>query len=41
MAALPGLLHEESYVLVHAVDGDACGYGGRTRNGRWASANPG
>lgn len=40
MAALLGPLHEESYVLVHAVDGDAYGYGGRTQNGRWAVANP-
>lgn len=36
-----GPLHEESYVLVHAVDGDAYGYGGRTQNGRWAAAHPG
>lgn len=41
MQALLGPLHEESYVLVHAVDGDAYGYGGRTQNGRWAEANPG
>ncbi|ONG43410.1 4-oxalocrotonate tautomerase [Pseudoroseomonas deserti] len=41
MAALLGPLHEESYVLVHAVDGDAYGYGGRTQNGRWAAAHPG
>lgn len=41
MAALLGPLHEESYVLVHAVDGDAYGYGGRTQNGRWAAVNPG
>jgi len=41
MQALLGPLHEESYVLVHAVDGDAYGYGGRTQNGRWAVANPG
>ena len=41
MQLLLGPLHEESYVLVHAVDGDAYGYGGRTQNGRWASANPG
>lgn len=41
MAALLGPLHEESYALVHAVDGDAYGYGGRTQNGRWAAANPG
>jgi 4-oxalocrotonate tautomerase len=39
MAALLGPLHEESYVLVHAVDGDAYGYGGRTQNARWAEAN--
>jgi len=41
MVALLGPLHEESYVLVHAVDGDTYGYGGRTQNGRWAAANPG
>lgn len=41
MQALLGPLHEESYVFVHAVDGDAYGYGGRTQNGRWAAANPG
>ena len=41
MAALLGPQHEESYVLVHAVDGDTYGYGGRTQNGRWAAANPG
>jgi 4-oxalocrotonate tautomerase len=41
MRALLGPLHEESYVLVHAADGDAYGYGGRTQNGRWASAHPG
>jgi 4-oxalocrotonate tautomerase len=38
---LLGPLHEESYVLVHAVDGDAYGYGGRTQNGRFAVAHPG
>lgn len=32
---------EESYALVHAIDGDGYGYGGRTRNARWAEANPG
>lgn len=37
MTELLGALHEESYVLVHAVDGDAYGYGGRTQNGRWRS----
>ncbi|MFC7053681.1 4-oxalocrotonate tautomerase family protein [Hansschlegelia quercus] len=37
MADLLGPLHEESYVLVHAVDGDAYGYGGRTQNARWAA----
>jgi 4-oxalocrotonate tautomerase len=34
-------LNEESYVLVHAADGDAYGYGGRTQNARWAVAHPG
>lgn len=41
MEALLGPLHDESYVLVHSVDGDAYGFGGRTQNGRWAAANPG
>jgi len=41
MQELLGPLHEESYVLVHAVDADAYGYGGRTQNGRWAAAHPG
>jgi len=41
MRALLGPLHDESYVLVHAVDGDAYGYGGRTQNGRWAASHPG
>ncbi len=41
MAELLGPLHEECYVHVHATDGDAYGYGGRTQNGRWAAANPG
>jgi 4-oxalocrotonate tautomerase len=41
MQGLLGPLHEESYVLVHAADGDAYGYGGRTQNGRWAAAHPG
>jgi 4-oxalocrotonate tautomerase len=41
MQQLLGPLHEESYVLVHAVDGDAYGYGGRTQNARWAAAHPG
>jgi 4-oxalocrotonate tautomerase len=41
MQRLLGPLHEESYVLVHAADGDAYGFGGRTQNGRWAAANPG
>lgn len=36
MAALLGPLHPESYVLVHAVDGHAYGYGGRTQEQRWA-----
>ncbi len=38
MAALLGPLHEESYVLVHAVDGHAYGYGGRTQEERWAAS---
>jgi 4-oxalocrotonate tautomerase len=41
MAGLLGPLHEECYVFVHAADGDAYGYGGRTQNGRWAVAHPG
>ena len=41
MRKLLGPLHEESYVFVHAVDGDAYGYGGRTQNGRWAAMHPG
>ena len=41
MEALLGKLHEECYVLVHAADGDAYGYGGRTQNGRWAASHPG
>ncbi|WP_426131585.1 tautomerase family protein [Pararhizobium sp. PWRC1-1] len=36
MNALVGPVHEASYVLVHAVDGDAYGYGGVTQNLRWA-----
>ena len=41
MERLIGPLHPECYVLMHAVDGDAYGYGGRTQNGRWAVAHPG
>lgn len=41
LAALLGTTNEESYALVHAVDGDAYGFGGRTQNGRWSAANPG
>lgn len=41
LRALLGPVHDESYVLVHAVDGHAYGYGGRTQDGRWAAANPG
>ena len=37
MASLLGPLHDESYVLVHAVDGHAYGYGGRTQDQRWAA----
>ena len=36
MNALLGPVHEASYVLVHAVDGDTYGYGGQTQNLRWA-----
>lgn len=36
MAKLLGPLHPESYVLVHAVDGHAYGYGGYTQEQRWA-----
>lgn len=36
MAELLGPLHPESYVLVHAVDAHAYGYGGRTQEQRWA-----
>ncbi|WP_076861084.1 tautomerase family protein [Bradyrhizobium mercantei] len=41
MQALLGPLHEECYVHVHATNGDAYGYGGRTQNGRWAAKHPG
>ncbi len=37
MAELLGPLHPESYVLVHAVDGHAYGYGGLTQEQRWAA----
>ena len=40
MGTLLGPIHEESYVIVHAADGDAYGYGGRTQNARWAAAHP-
>lgn len=36
MNALVGPAHDASYVLAHAVDGDAYGYGGQTQNLRWA-----
>ncbi|WP_454687906.1 tautomerase family protein [Agrobacterium leguminum] len=36
MNTLLGPVHEASYVLVHAVDGDTYGYGGQTQNLRWA-----
>lgn len=36
MAGILGDLHQECYVLVHAVDGDSYGYGARTQNSRWA-----
>lgn len=41
MAQLLGPLHAESYVLVHAADGHAYGFGGRTQEARWAAANHG
>ena len=41
MQKLLGNVHEESYVLLHAVDGHAYGFGGRTQEGRWSAANPG
>ena len=41
MAELLGPVNSESYVYVHAADGDAYGYGGRTQNGRWAATHPG
>jgi 4-oxalocrotonate tautomerase len=41
MQQILGPVHEESYVLVHAADGDAYGFGGRTQNGRWAETHPG
>jgi 4-oxalocrotonate tautomerase len=41
MRALLGPLHDECYVFVHATDGDAYGYGGRTQNARWAAVHPG
>lgn len=41
MEAAIGPLHAESYVLVHAADGHAYGYGGRTQEERWAAAHPG
>jgi 4-oxalocrotonate tautomerase len=41
MKELLGPLHEESYVLVHAANGDEYGFGGRTQNARWAAAHPG
>ncbi|KQP58456.1 4-oxalocrotonate tautomerase [Methylobacterium sp. Leaf469] len=41
MERLIGPLHAECYAFVHAVDGDAYGYGGRTQNARWAAAHPG
>lgn len=41
MRDLLGNLHEVSYVLVQAVDGDRYGYGGRTQNARCAERRPG
>ena len=41
MGELLGPVHEESYVLVHAANGDEYGFGGRTQNARWAASHPG
>lgn len=41
MEHLLGPLHPESYVLVHAVDGHAYGFGGRTQEQRWAQVQAG
>ncbi len=41
MEALLGPLHEESYILVHAAEAHAYGYGGRTQEARWVAAHPG
>lgn len=41
MREILGAVHDECYVLVHAVDGHAYGFGGRTQEGRWAASNPG
>lgn len=38
MNSIVGPAHDASYVLVHAVDGDAYGFGGLTQNLRWASS---
>lgn len=38
MSRLLGPVDERSYVLVHAVEGDGYGYGGRTQNARWAES---
>ena len=40
MGELLGPLHEESYVHVHDVRGDAYGYGGRTQESRKTDAKP-
>ncbi len=40
MREVLGPVHEESYVLVHAVDGHAYGFGGRTQERRWSAAHP-
>ena len=40
MGELLGPLHEESYVHVHEVRGDAYGYGGRTQESRKADRKP-
>jgi 4-oxalocrotonate tautomerase len=39
MEALLGPVHPESYVHVHAAEGDAYGYGGLSQDARWFRAN--
>lgn len=39
LEALLGPVHPESYIHVHAAEGDAYGYGGVSQDARWARAN--